>query len=188
VAAKPRSEWSAGYRQRIERGEARGLTRQQARGHFVAGGEHKTRVQREIKRQGLSNDQLRIVRKYGEQRAARDKALNAEDIVSFAKRNGYGAFKRIKDERSSLVRSYRKTSKSGRKIAPIPKADFASSHSGLLHGHGGYGGGYDRGSYPRDYDTDEDMSDEYFADDYGGDFEDLEGEDLPIEWLHYHDS
>jgi hypothetical protein len=44
MPSKPRSEWSASYRRRVERGEARGLSKQAARGHKPE--EHKTRESR----------------------------------------------------------------------------------------------------------------------------------------------
>lgn len=53
MATKPRSEWSAAYRRRIERGEARGFSKQRARGHgtprSISGiSEYRVRTERAI--------------------------------------------------------------------------------------------------------------------------------------------
>jgi hypothetical protein len=50
VAAKPRSQWSAAYRKRVESAERRGQTRQQARGHGSAAREGRSEAQQRRER------------------------------------------------------------------------------------------------------------------------------------------
>lgn len=60
MARKPREQWSAAYRKRIESAERRGLSRQEARGHKPRAGrsEHQQRQERRIAKlsQGTSRD------------------------------------------------------------------------------------------------------------------------------------
>lgn len=63
MARKPREFWSDAYRRRVERGEARGLSRQQARGHVQR--EFATRVERAVaagRNAPLSSQDYRFLR------------------------------------------------------------------------------------------------------------------------------
>lgn len=67
MARLSREQWSADYRRRIERGEARGMSRQEARGHRekVRGlpAEHKRREQTQRARGELTESDKRFARK-----------------------------------------------------------------------------------------------------------------------------
>lgn len=194
MAGKPRSAWSDSYRKRIERAEAKGLTRQQARGHTPPPGqsEHRARVRKEIRLHGISGDQLRTVRSYAERRARKNKNLHAKDLVDWAQQNGWRQFKRLRQEQGALASNYR-SSKSKKPLQTADEFNASFHRPGRATGMGGGGGdsGRDMGSRPNDYAGD-------YSDDGGEEPDDLEDfdyddeyldlDDLDIEWMYYHDS
>ena len=186
MAKKPRGQWTEAYRKRVERAEAKGLTRQQARGHKEPQ-EYKRRAAKEIARRGITGDQLRTVQRYANKRAARNKALQPSGLVEWAKEHGWRAFAAYRSERDGLAADYR-TRRKAKSYTPQPLAEFKArfEHSGSGGGYSGGGGtDYVRPDYGSSADVfgsgEEDDLD-YFEDDWDGDFEDLD-----IEWMYYHD-
>jgi hypothetical protein len=192
MARKPREQWTEAYRRRVERAEKAGLSRQAARGHKEPQ-EYKRRAAREIKRRGITSDQLRSVRRYADRRAAKNKALNPNDLVAFAKENGWRAFKSFREERAGMARGYREARKT-KTYKPQPldafKARFTGGGSGFAGGVGA-GGDYSRDYSGDDFDgysgedyasLDEDENEDFFADEWDGEYDDLD-----IEWMYYHD-
>jgi hypothetical protein len=194
--AKSRDQLSDAYRKRIERAEARGLTRQQARGHREPH-EHRKRAVRERKEQGITGDQLRTVRRYAERRARQNKALDAGDLVDWAKSHGYGQFKAFRAERDALARNYKAERRAGtykpRTVEQF-KAGLASASGaggGGVGGMGGGGGGGGGDNYRGGDDFTDDGDDVDFDEDFDEDYYDEQDfdydEDMPIEWMYYHD-
>jgi hypothetical protein len=79
MARKPRSEWSPTYRARIERGEAKGKTPQQARGHRA--GEH---IQRK-EGKGLAPSLSARVDRFARQQARRAGSGDPDQAVRLLK-------------------------------------------------------------------------------------------------------
>ena len=83
MATKSRDSWSDAYRRRIERAEAAGKTRQQARGHKEK--EHVARKERELleaQTGKVSSSQKQAMRKFVLEQAkkSRDKADDPDEI------------------------------------------------------------------------------------------------------------
>lgn len=100
--------YSKAYRERLIRNLQKGKTRQQARGHKPQ--EHIDRREKEIAKQGLTNDQIRIVFKWAENRW-----YNVHDttdveypwyVVEWAKKQGYDHFQVYRHAWEKLRRDY----------------------------------------------------------------------------------
>ena len=120
MAKKPKSELSEAYRRRIERAEAKGLSRQAARGHKA--GEHITRKEHRLKPQQTASGQLTGTQKGQLTRYAKEQARripieinndpNGEFIefrdalIAWTTLNGYGAFIAVREGRRALVAQY----------------------------------------------------------------------------------
>jgi hypothetical protein len=94
---KPRSQWSPAYRKRIERAEAKGLSRQAARGHR-GGREHVSRKAGF----GLTPAQSAAITKFAKAQAAKDRngpdpiaAANA--LKAWAREKGFARFLELKN-------------------------------------------------------------------------------------------
>lgn len=118
MAGKDRSQWSESYRRRIERAEAAGKTRQQARGHRQA--EHVSRATRNAERKEqfgvLTAKERAAVRKFARDQAAKggadpDKAIR--NLMSWTTRRGYDAFEARRQVVRDLARQYRNEVKRG---------------------------------------------------------------------------
>lgn len=117
MARKPRSELSPAYRRRIERAEARGKTRQQARGHKTK--EHVIRKRREMSeaaRTGkLTSPQRQKIKAFLREQEPRIgsgiHATSAEDLWDDYRdlfdAKGYAWFLHVRDERNRNVRDYK---------------------------------------------------------------------------------
>jgi hypothetical protein len=92
---KPRN-FKAEYARRIANALKKGKTRQAARGHKSH--EHIERWEREKEQNGgLTNDQIRSIHRwherFGEPRRTLEKGMpNVEDVIDFARENGYNRF------------------------------------------------------------------------------------------------
>jgi hypothetical protein len=96
MARKPRSEWTPEYRRRVERGEAKGLSRQAIRGHTR--GEH---IQRKAAA-GLTASQSGAIGRFARQQAARrgsdpDEAVNR--LKQWARDKGFARFEALRGKR-----------------------------------------------------------------------------------------
>jgi len=117
VAKKPLSDLSAAYRRRIERAEAKGLSRQQARGHKAK--EHVFRNAREIEKTGFTNSQSRTIYKwYGRQDKHTQSLFDADEIKEHFAEN-YEGFKHFREKRRQLEtlklrEGYKKSGLAGR--------------------------------------------------------------------------
>jgi hypothetical protein len=104
MARKPRSQWSPAYRRRMESAEARGLTRQQARGHRPH--EHVTRKAGA----GLPGGQAAQIDKFARQQAQRrgaDPDEASARLKQWVRDKGYDAFRRLKGARDRRMREKR---------------------------------------------------------------------------------
>ena len=98
MARKSRAEWTPEYRRRIERGEALGKTRQQARGKQAR--EHVERKRREVAKTGLTSSQKASVDKFARQQAHRagsgDPGEAVKRLRAWVAAHGYGRFRDLK--------------------------------------------------------------------------------------------
>lgn len=116
MARKTLDELSPAYRRRIERGQAQGKTRQQARGHKAR--EHVERKQKEIAVLGITREQKRKIEDFVEEYNTRlkpikfdestnpDQPLNPDDIVEFARNEGYAAFVKYRTVWNRVRKNY----------------------------------------------------------------------------------
>ena len=111
MAVKPRSEWSEAYRKRIERAEARGVSRQQARGHKAH--EHIQRKQTDIARGLLTTSERQTVRKFAREQSKRIGEDVTQAMLNWATLNGYEQFKRLRSEQRAIMRQYKSERNSG---------------------------------------------------------------------------
>ena len=105
MATKPRSEWSASYRRRVERAEAAGKTRQAARGHRAA--EHRTRRPRGA----LTTQQKERVKRFARAQAKRsgvDYSEFRDTMLRHAEAYGMPRFEAIMDRQRRLAATYRR--------------------------------------------------------------------------------
>jgi capsid protein len=112
MAQKPRSQWSEAYRKRIERAEARGLSRQQARGHKAK--EHVIRRQRERAREAakadVTTEHKKAIRDYL-RRLPYAKARTEESFQRVRREvalRGWDWFVEVRKTRAEFVRNQRK--------------------------------------------------------------------------------
>lgn len=111
MARKPLDQLSPAYRRRVEKAEAQGKSRQQARGHKQA--EHKSRALHNRERGELTSAERQEVRRFANKQAARaskDAGPIYEKMVAYIKRlrGGMGPFRAIKDEVKRLEREYKR--------------------------------------------------------------------------------
>lgn len=108
---KPR-DFKAEYARRIARATGAGKTRQQARGHRA--GEARERKQRERETYGVAGSERdSITRWYHRFNASGFKTVDLEDIIDFARENGYGAFQTYRDTWNAARKQYVAELKSG---------------------------------------------------------------------------
>lgn len=114
MAKKPRSQWSAAYRRRVERAERAGKSRQQARGHRPR--EHITRAQnkaRKVKRQvqrKLTKQQLRTIHNFARSQSKRIGITTRElegNLKDFVREAGFDRLKVIIKKQKQLREQYR---------------------------------------------------------------------------------
>ena len=114
MATKSRDQWSEAYRRRIERAEAAGKTRQQARGHKEK--EHVARKERELKEAQsgkLTSYQKQQMRKFVLEQAkkSRDTADDPQEIWDDYKPyffdKGYGWFLVLRSQQRAFVKQGR---------------------------------------------------------------------------------
>jgi hypothetical protein len=120
MATKPRSEWTAAYRRRVERAEAAGKTRQAARGHVVR--EHVRRKEVEQARVAsgavkTTSAQRQAIRRFARQQAAKvtggDPETITRSLVRFVDKRGYSAFLAVRQERNRLHLAWRRAQRGG---------------------------------------------------------------------------
>jgi hypothetical protein len=90
---KSLEQLSPAYRRRLERNLAKGLTRQQARGHKER--EHLIRKQREIREGKLTSSQKSSIKKFADKQARRtlDSVTDLKlKIITWTERYGYDKF------------------------------------------------------------------------------------------------
>ena len=102
MPSKPLDQLSPKYRQRIERAMARGKSRQEARGHRP--GEHVERRQREEEEYGLTHSEMATIRAWCGR--YKNETRDADDVIEFARENGYGAFKTYRAVWEAARRQY----------------------------------------------------------------------------------
>ncbi len=115
MAQKPRSQWSDAYRRRIERAEAKGKSRQAARGHKVK--EHVLRKEHELREQAETGKptsaQRSIIRRWARKQASKDATADpsemADAVVSWANEAGWEKFEKLRDTQKSLAKEYRQS-------------------------------------------------------------------------------
>ena len=112
MATKPRSEWSAAYRRRIERAEAAGKSRQSARGHKSH--EHVERKQREARQRDAlgvpTTAERAAIRKFAREQAQRtglDPTELGNDMIAYATSRGIDRFKVEMARQRAAARDYR---------------------------------------------------------------------------------
>jgi hypothetical protein len=109
MARKPRSEWSPAYRRRIERGEAQGKTRQQARGKPPS--EHIQRASREARKyQGVGPSETARVNKFAREQAKRgggDPDASAATLRKWTREKGFARFLQLKETRDRRAGEHR---------------------------------------------------------------------------------
>lgn len=97
------------YKRRLKSAEAKGKTRQQARGHQEA--EHIVRAEKEIENEGWTKAQEKVVRAwydrfYNEHDYPEDARVPYEDVETFVKENGYQAYKVWRATWDAVRRNY----------------------------------------------------------------------------------
>lgn len=116
MARKPRSQWSAAYRRRVERAERAGKTRQQARGHrpreHVTRAQNKTRaVKRPTPRQRkLTKRQLKNIHNFARSQSKRMDITTRElerELKEFVREEGYEDLDLIMKRQRALRDQYK---------------------------------------------------------------------------------
>jgi hypothetical protein len=163
MATKPRSEWTAAYRRRVERAEAAGKTRQAARGHVVR--EHVRRKEVEQARVAsgavkTTSAQRQAIRRFARQQAAKvtggDPEAITRSLVRFVDKRDYSAFLAVRQERNRR-------------------------HLAWLRAQRGGGSGSSSGSSSGEADEADEDENEGFED-YGSDVP----SDQEVSWYFYH--
>jgi hypothetical protein len=104
MARKPPSQWSPAYARRMESAAARGLTRQQARGHGAA--EHISRKAAK----GLTPSQSAQVGKFAREQAGRrgaDPDIAALRLKAWVRDHGFRRFQNLRDARTRRMGEHR---------------------------------------------------------------------------------
>lgn len=107
MAHKPLDQLSPAYRRRIERAEAKGLTRQAARGHKPR--EHVRRAEYQRKQHaGLTTPQMRAIKNFYENPEYTQKRyVKLKDLEYLAVVNGYAAFQEYRAAWRKANKSYK---------------------------------------------------------------------------------
>jgi hypothetical protein len=111
-APRPLSELSPAYRRRIERGLAKGKTRQGARGKKA--GEHIIRKRKETALGGLPSSQRRAVEKFVRAQAERSAAIEKEaeidalviNAIAWVTTNGFERYTEARKAQQARERAY----------------------------------------------------------------------------------
>lgn len=103
-------DYKAEYRKRIERGLAKGKTRQQSRGHVVK--EHIERAKRERETFGLTAAQISRIRSWCD-RYNNDEKRDPESVIDEARERGYEWFQNYRDTWNAARRQYLREMKAG---------------------------------------------------------------------------
>jgi hypothetical protein len=106
-------DYKAEYAKRLARGQAKGQTRQQARGHVEH--EHVQRREREIEEFGLSSQQVRSIRDWCARYDNKDR--DAEDVIEQARDLGYGWFQNYRNVWNEARRNYLRQQRTGEWIS-----------------------------------------------------------------------
>jgi len=131
MASKPRSQWSPAYRRRIERAEAAGKTRAQARGHGPKAGvkEHVSRKAREAIRdrdmRSLAEEQFRKGRDAG--------ARSPDELFAAYRAMGERNFRKLEAGIGQLA-GRRRAGQSGSDLMAELAADYDMDESELYYG------------------------------------------------------
>jgi hypothetical protein len=138
MARKPRAEWSDAYRRRIERAEAKGRTRQEARGHKKE--EHKTRkpIKNRSDYPNLTGNQIRSVRAYLK-RLPLNNVQDADSIsLSYFNENGFDMLAEVKQARQELIVNRKMSNQSDNAIFGLLTENLGMEDADfLLFYHGG---------------------------------------------------
>lgn len=103
MARKPLDQLSPAYRRRIERAEAQGKTRQQARGHRAQ--EHVHRREREKEELGLTREQMRAIHRWCDRYP--NERRDSDDVIAEAiDQGGYDWFVNYRDVWNAARRAY----------------------------------------------------------------------------------
>jgi hypothetical protein len=106
MASKPRSEWTPEYRRRVERGEAKGKSRQEARGKRA--GEHIERKRREIAKTGLTSSRKASIDKFARKQANRAGSGDPDEAVKRLRQwVAEKGFDRFRELRATVDRRHR---------------------------------------------------------------------------------
>lgn len=118
MPGKPRSQWSPAYAARVARAEAKGLTRQAARGHKAK--EHVTRAEANKAKAdllgGLTARDRAYVRDKARKHAAefgKDRAATEKRMLDYATRQGADRFRELMKMQQQARREYVHASKEG---------------------------------------------------------------------------
>ena len=108
MAIKPRSQWSDSYRRRIERAEAKGISKQKARGH--AAKEHASRKQNKVYSTlvmgALSPNERGQITKYMQRLPSLyDTPANKQKLMKAVEAKGFEWFKGVRNARNELIKT-----------------------------------------------------------------------------------
>lgn len=106
MASRPLDQLSPAYRRRIERAMAQGKTRQESRGHRP--GEARERAERERAEEGISSNERRSIEAFASR--AENQHIDEEDLLDYARSNGYAKFQQYRATLAALRLSYRQES------------------------------------------------------------------------------
>lgn len=108
--ARKARDYQAEYARRLASAEARGKTRQQARGHRA--GEHIERAEREREEfGGLTGAQVKAIHKWAAGRITRqpsNMALNPDDMVAYAAQHGFESYSKFRQDWERQRRNYKR--------------------------------------------------------------------------------
>ena len=110
MATKSRDQWSAAYRRRIERAEALGKSRQQARGHRAQ--EHVIRRERERQRE-IATGELTTAEKQRIKRFADRQKLDYDELKDWAESHGFAKMDHLIKLQAEMHRQYKSASRRG---------------------------------------------------------------------------
>jgi hypothetical protein len=121
-------DYKAEYDRRIARAIAQGKTRQAARGHKPQ--EHILRREREIEEFRLTSAQIKSIRQWG--RRYNNIERDIDDVIDFARTNGYKAFTQYRETWNAARRLYKKQMKNGTYMSKgIPYLQMLTEQAGV---------------------------------------------------------